>query len=188
MTASTEYIRCKSLSRAVFRATGGCFWDVREGSPGNSLRLPAGTHFKIHLEGALSHQFASGICRDGKFVVLDPSGEHPTANQAVAAVRSHITATNAYLYIDFKVGDRWTNADNLRYDPELSMSADPIEKIALESAERALRTHRAQDVRGLTTEEVRAWAGRLLDEKPAFWERARTYHEENEEFLRSLRS
>lgn len=89
MTAREEWMRCRTLSRRAFRATGGCFWNLDPDSDGYSLRIPNGTIYKIAIDGPTSSRFAEGQCRDGSFVLFEGTEHcsHPTANAAVHAAR-----------------------------------------------------------------------------------------------------
>ena len=170
MSSRSEWSRCREMSRRQFRQSGGCFWDLDPDSPGHSLRIPNGTAFQIHLEGSKSHKFVHGECRDGEFVV-DQIGEmqrFTTANRAVHAVRkAYAKATNAYLYISFRVDDRFVLADELRVDREFGVPL--AEALAFQLAKTLVKTQKKQ----LKASEVDLAAEDLLDGRPEIVESAR---------------
>ena len=179
MPSRDDWLQSNRLSRAKFRETGGCFWDVQPNSPGNSLRIPEGTEFKIPLEGSLSHRFIDGVCEGGEFVVVnDPhAGRYASANEAVNAARSHIEATNAYLYIEFKVGSVYISANELRYDPQLSSPRNRAEEEAIKFAKSWFRKRHAREARSLSDHDLTIRAEQLLDEEPKLLERGRAIAE-----------
>ena len=135
MSSRETWTACKQMSRAQFRKSGGCLWFVRANSPGNHLCIPNETRFKIRMGGPNSREYTEGICRNGLYVVLSGTrkgGEYSSANKSVNEVRGEVTRTNAYLYIEFNVGNQWILADELRYDPELSVPVDPMVEEAME--------------------------------------------------------
>jgi hypothetical protein len=130
MTEKSEWVRCRNVSRAELRRGGGCLWSVKPNSPGNSLKIPSGTAFRIRYEGPESHVYVKGTIEHAAFIVQGghASGPYSSASAAVNAVRSHVGATNAYLYIEFLVGSTWRLADELRHDPVISIPFDPLEE------------------------------------------------------------
>ena len=153
-----------------FRKTGGCTWQVKPNSPGNTLRIPNNTDFRIRFSGSDPYEFVYGICNDGAYRVTEGSarGEYPTASAAVNSVRRHIEQTNAYLYIEFKVGSYWKLADVLRYDERLSIPVDPLEEKAMELFREKIRKM-AQDERAkLSPHEIEARAELAYVDNPKF--------------------
>ena len=177
MTARENWIRNKSLSRREFRHSGGCSWDRQPNSPGNSLRVPAGTRFRIAIGGPTSELYAYGNCSVGSFVIDEGpcTGRYDSANAAVVAARPHVESrsSNAYLYIEFEVDDRFIGANQLRYDPDLSIPFDPVEEEALDLAARCYRRDFPGDARELNLEQLREKAEEILAGMPKPRERAR---------------
>ena len=176
MTAKNEWLRVRDLTRKQFRATGGCFWDLDPDSPGHSLRVPQGTAFQIHLEGSKSHRFVHGLCRDCAFVVSALGGEtsYSSANRAVNQTRkAYAKATNAYLYISFKVDDRFVLADELRQSSAFGVPL--IEAFALRLAKTILKHEHPK----LKAEEIHQRA-EDLSERSEFIERVRKLMDESD--------
>jgi hypothetical protein len=164
MTKNSEWLRCKELSRAELRRSGGCLWSVKPNSPGNSLKIPSGTAFRVKYEGPESHVYVKGTIEQAAFNVQQSSasGSYSSASAAVNAVRSHVESTNAYLYIEFLVGSTWRLSDDLRYDPTISIPLDPVEEKVYESFREVVR----KKFRGIPLEEVYAKSEILFDENP----------------------
>src|SRR3989344_1763825 len=141
MTEVNGWIQCQQMTRVEFRRSGGCLWPVQPNSPGMSLRIPNETSFKIRLEGPESRKYVDGICSRGYFVVLGlpGKGEYPSANEAVVAARPQVEASNAYLYIEFKVGGSWILSEDLRYRRDLAWSPSRAEEEAMRLARNAIR-------------------------------------------------
>lgn len=175
MCDRTEWMKCKAMSRAELRASGGCYWPVRPNSPGNNLKVPCGTPFRIKYEGPESHIYVNGICEQATFRVTQGSatGSHPSASAAVNSVRSHVEQTNAYLYIEFKIGSSWRLADELRYDPELSEPVDRVEERILEDLRKKVREKYNKDGRKLSPEEVEEKAETAFDMNPGYVKKLR---------------
>ena len=175
MSSREQFVECNQMSRGEARRAGSSLWDVRRDSPGNSLRLPSATRFRIAYEGPKSRIYAHGVCQDGFFVVTDRdwAGSYSTANEAVQAVRSHVTATNACLYVEFEVDREWISADELRYDPELSYPDCRIEQEALKITGRLLRERDPVKVKGMSRSEFDDYVERVLEKNPQLWESAR---------------
>ncbi len=160
------------LSRREFRESGGCLWRLVPKSPGGHIRVPEGTRFKIRISGPQRHDYSSGLCRDGLWC-LDGKGEFISANQAVAAVRPQVEASNAFLYVEFQVGSQWILADDLRNMPDLSLPRDEVEDIAFVRVKEIIRDKARRQKTKLTTEEVDAKAESALDTNEKVWEYAR---------------
>jgi hypothetical protein len=162
------------MSRSQFRASGGCFWDRQPGSPGGDIRVPAETLFKIRLAGPKSHQYASGVCRGGRWH-LDRVGHFASANEAVAAARPRAKASNAYLFVELKVGAQWLLAQDLRFNDALVAPRDEVEDTAFaEAKERARRDARVRGVE-MTSADIDAEAEHILDTDERIWEYARIF-------------
>lgn len=136
MPEKAEWKKCKLMTRSELKASGGCLWSVRSNSPGNNLAIPSGTNFRIRYEGPESHVYVSGVCEGTVFRITSSKGfgSYSSASAAVNAVRSHVEKTNAYLYIEFQVGNDWHLADNLRYNEDMSVPVNREELKALEEA------------------------------------------------------
>lgn len=175
MTDRAEWMQCKAMSRAELRASGGCYWAVRANSPGNSIKVPSGTLFRIKYEGPESHVYVSGICEQAMFHVTQGSaaGSYPSASAAVNSVRSHVEKTNAYLYVEFKLSSSWCLADELRYDPELSKPVDSVEEKILEALRKRVREKYNNDRRKLSPEEVEEKAEIAFDRNPEYVKKMR---------------
>jgi hypothetical protein len=172
MSDRARWPECLRLSRKEFRESGGCLWRLVPKSPGGHIRVPSGTRFKIRISGPQRHDYASGTCRDGLWCV-DSLGEFLSANQAVAAARPQVEASNAFLYVEFQVGNKWILADDLRNMPDLSLLRDEVEDIAFAKAKEIIREKaRAKEVE-LAPAEVDAKAEQVLDTNENIWEYAR---------------
>ncbi len=171
MTERTEWLRCREISRAELRSSGGCFWPAKTNSPGNSLKIPSGTEFRVKYEGPESHVFVNGTCEHATFNVKkgSASGSYSSASAAVNAVRSHVEATNAYLYIEFLVGTTWRLADDLRYDPAISIPLDPVEEKIYDGIREIIR----KKFKNMPLDEVYAKSEVLFDENPDYVEEVR---------------
>lgn len=175
MTFQAEYVRCKVMTRAEFRQSGGCTWERQRDSPGLTLRIPSSTRFKIRRDGPRSHVVVSGICRDGSYEILegDCAGQSlATANLAVSAVRSKVTASNAYLYVEFEVDGAFVLADQLRYDTNLGLRVDPVEEEALSIARPLVRAKLQQSHRDACAAAVEELAEIVLERNPKLLDRA----------------
>ncbi len=135
MSTLEDWLRCKDTPHAEFRASGGCTWPLQLNSPGFPLRIPNETRFRIRRDGPKSSWFVSGVCRDGRYEVLEghAAGRYETASAAVNAVRSHVKASNAYLYIEFEVGRDWILADELRRSGHFGVPADVGDALFVEA-------------------------------------------------------
>lgn len=163
------------MSRAELRASGGCYWPVKPNSPGNSLKIPSGTAFRVKYEGPESHVYVSGVCEKATFHVTQGSASrsYPSASSAVNAIRSHVEQTNAYIYIEFMVDSAWRLADNLRYDAELSVPVDYIEERIMEDLREKVRKKHNKGAIKLGPQEVEAKAGIAFDKNPDYVARMR---------------
>ena len=175
MTSREAWVFAKSQSRFQFRRSGGCFWDIQPNSPGNGLRIPAGTAFKIRLDGPASGRLIGGRCEQEMFVVSDhpKAAAYPSANAVVNAVRDQVKASNAYLYIEFQVGDEFVLADELRRDSDLSMPRDEVEEEALAIARDAILKKEPTKAAAMTAEELQVKAEEILDRNPHVLDTAR---------------
>lgn len=158
------------MSRAELRASGGCYWPVKPNSPGNSLKIPGGTAFRVKYEGPESHVYVGGKCENASFHVTQGSafGSYPSASSAVNAIRSHVEQTNAYLYIEFMVDNAWRLADNLRYDDELSVVVDRVEERIMEELRNKVREKYNKGGTRLSAQEIEEKAEIAFDKNPDF--------------------
>jgi hypothetical protein len=181
MTDIDSWKAATSQTRAEFRASGGCVWSVQPNSPGMSLRIPAKTPFKIRLEGPESHKFVEGICMNGKFIIPSGlgAGSYTSANETVSAARPQIESksNNAYLYVEFKVGQSWILADELRYRSDIGWVPDRSEEEAMKLARNAVRGSAKKKKKKLSAEEIEEKAEEVLDKYPEFMERGRNIAE-----------
>jgi hypothetical protein len=152
---------------------GGCYWKLDQiDSPGHSIAVPNHTPFKIALEGAQSHQYASGAIGDGYFVVNDPrySGtKFKSANEAVNTVRE--PSTNAFLYLHFMIDGQWIVADDYRRREDTRL--DDAEELALEWTLKALRNH--PKLKGKDRVQITRAAANLIAKRPESVASAREY-------------
>lgn len=172
MSTLSEWRKCLAMSRGEFRASGGCLWRIPPKSPGGHIRIPSGTQFKVRLSGPQRKDYANGMCQRGRWY-LASGGEFLSANQAVASARPQVKASNAFLYVEFQVGDQWMLADELRQTFELSIARDEIEDIALAEARQLIRNRASQKRVVLSPEEIDQRAEALLDTNATIWELAR---------------
>jgi hypothetical protein len=129
-----------------------------------------GTPFKIATEGPLSHQFVSGTCRDGYFVVEDGKyvgHRFQSGNKAVNTVRE--PSSNAFLYLHFRMGDQWILTDDLRQSAFSQL--DDAEERALGKALSAVRSH--PKGKALDDGEATRLAAKLVANDPSWIEDAR---------------
>lgn len=175
VTSKVEWLRCKAISRAELRASGGCYWPVKPNSPGNSIKIPNGTAFRVKYEGPESHIYVNGVCEKASFHVTQgkASGFYPSASSAVNAIRSHVEQTNAYLYIEFMVDNIWRLADDLRYNAEFSVPVDYIEERIMEDLREKVREKCNKGGIKLGTQEVEAKAEIAFDKNPDYVARMR---------------
>lgn len=168
MSTTEEFLRCKAMSRAQFRASGGCTWERQENSPGFTLRIPSGTRFKIRTEGPQSHKLISGVCRAGHFEIVegDGAGFYKSANEAVTKARPNVLASNAYLYVEFGINGCWKLADQLRYDERIGIPDDEVEAEALEILKPKCAKKLRLGQQLLTAESILISAERALDNNP----------------------
>ena len=175
MPDRTDWVKCKSMTRAELRANGGCLWPVQPNSPGNKIAIPNGTDFQIRYEGPESHVYVSGKCEGFVFHVTGNKayGSYPSASAAVNAVRAQVEQSNAYLYIEFKVADKWYLANDLRYDNELSTPVDNIEEKILSDLRDKVREKYNKEVTKLSPEEIEEKAEIAYDKNPEFVKKMR---------------
>ncbi len=177
MTDINGWNASRAMTRAEFRASGGCVWSVQPNSPGMSLRIPADTPFKIRLEGPESRKYVEGVCKQGKFVI--PSGQgagsYGSANEGVSAARPQIDSksNNAYLYIEFKVGLTWFLANDLRNRGDIAWVPTRVEEEAMKLARHAVRDDAKKKNKELTADEIEVKAEEALDRYPGFLERGK---------------
>ena len=100
-------------------------------------------------------------------------GEFLSANQAVAAARPQVEASNAFLYVEFQVGNQWILADDLRNMPDLSLPRDEVEDIAFAKAKELVREKARSNKVEVSPAEVDAKAEQVLDSNESIWEYAR---------------
>ena len=172
MSDRVHWQDCLKLSRRHFRESGGCLWRLVPKSPGGHIRVPPGSRFKIRLSGPQSRKYENGSCRDGLWCV-DGLGEFLSANQAVAAARPQVEASNAFLYVEFQVGNQWILADDLRNMPDLSLPRDEVEDIAFAKAKELVREKARSNKVEVSPAEVDAKAEQVLDSNESIWEYAR---------------
>lgn len=150
---------------------GRCYWKrERAESPGHSVAIPNGTPFKIAIEGPQSNRFISGVCRDGRFVVMEGSSsetQFASANEVVNAVRE--PSSNAFLYTQFLIDDRWLLADDYRQSE--STKLDEAEELALDNALRVIRQH--PKGKNLDSPVALKQAAKLVAKRPTMIEDAR---------------
>lgn len=172
MPDQLRWSECLKMSRKEFRGSGGCFWRLRPKSPGGHIRVPSGTRFKIRISGPQRRDYSSGTCRDG-FWCIDGKGEFTSANQAVAAARPQVEASNAFLYVELQVGSRWILADDLRNMPDLTLPRDEVEDIAFAKAKEIIRKKAGSQKLEFTPAEIDSKAEQALDTNEKLWEYAR---------------
>ncbi len=173
MSELSRWRECRLMSRAQFRASGGCLWAVQPNSPGMSIRIPNGTAFKIRTEGPTSRwKLVDGMCWEGHFVVTNgPSpGKYVSSNEAVAATRQQVEASNAYLYIEFQVGNESILADDLRHQEALCWSPSAAELEAMELLRDKVREAARKKGKHFSSAELEAHCERLLDSDPRWME------------------
>ena len=81
--------------------------------------------------------------------------------------------SNAYLYIEFKVADKWYLANDLRYDNELSTPVDNIEEKILSDLRDKVREKYNKEVTKLSPEEIEEKAEIAYDKNPEFVKKMR---------------
>lgn len=150
---------------------GGCYWEKQPNSPGHSLAIPAGTRFRIALEGPQSHRFVGGTCLDGYFLVEE--GAHAgarfgSANEAVNAVRE--PNSNAFLHIQFLLGARWVDADHLLPDFRCDEAEEGAIKLVIDEQ---IRPGLKKAGKTLESVELVQKAAEVLEKYPAFLDEAR---------------
>jgi hypothetical protein len=96
-----------------------------------------------------------------------------SANQAVAAARPQVEASNAFLYVELQIGSQWILADDLRNMPDLSLPRDEVEDIALAKAKELIRQKAKATKLQLSPAEVDAKAEQVLDTNEKIWKYAR---------------
>lgn len=156
-----------TISLISILSEGGCYWQRDGDSPGHSFAIPNGTPFKIALEGPASSRFIDGVCRDGYFVTHGK--KFMSAHAAVNAVRE--PSSNAFLYIRFLIGRRWTVADELRHMTD--QRCDEAEEEAIDLAIKNTREKSKKLGTVMNDMQLLKAAAELIISKPAYLEIAR---------------